>query len=175
MNTAKKEKTWHTTPELGDEIIFGTSPTSATHVGAVRDIDKNYVYTTEGNTSAGVAVIPNGGGVYNKQYLLNNQKILGYIRPNWPQDKKIEGDVLDMTEKELTKLIDTRVAALAPVKFSTIKNIPTWGKASVEKCMKNGIVQGTGKVINGDAELDLTIDVLRILVVLDKTGILDKK
>jgi hypothetical protein len=126
MNTAKKEKTWYTVPELGDFIIFGTSPTSATHVGAVVDIDKTYVYTTEGNTSAGTAVVPNGGGVYNKQYLLNNPKILGYIRPKWPI-KILEGDVLDMTKDELTKLIDTRIAALAPVKFSTLSKVPSWG------------------------------------------------
>ena len=41
------------------------------------------VYTIEGNTGAGAAVIPNGGAVCQKEYPLTAAGIDGYGRPDW--------------------------------------------------------------------------------------------
>lgn len=69
-------------PKRGDQIFFNNG-TRIYHTGIVYAVDANKVYTIEGNTSAGIAVIPNGGGVYKKSYSLTNSRIDGYGRPNY--------------------------------------------------------------------------------------------
>ncbi len=67
-------------PKAGDQIFFSTDGTidSIHHTGIVLKTDRNYVYTIEGNTSVTSGVIPNGGGVWRKKYLLVN-----YIKRMW--------------------------------------------------------------------------------------------
>ena len=67
-------------PKKGDQIFFNNG-TRVCHTGIVYDVDKTYVYTVEGNTSVGSAVVANGGGVSKKKYALNYNKIDGYGRP----------------------------------------------------------------------------------------------
>lgn len=69
-------------PQKGDVIFFKNSERIC-HTGIVIKVDKTKVYTIEGNTSAGANVIPNGGGVCSKFYLLTNSRIAGYGRPNY--------------------------------------------------------------------------------------------
>ena len=74
---------WHTTnPKRGDQIFFHNSQRIC-HTGLVYAVDNNYVYTIEGNTSAGNGVIANGGGVAKKKYPLNYKSITGYGRPDY--------------------------------------------------------------------------------------------
>ena len=73
---------YKSSPKHGDQIFFRNS-TRICHTGLVYKVDNNYVYTIEGNTSAGSEVIPNGGGVFKKKYSLNNPRIDGYGRPNY--------------------------------------------------------------------------------------------
>lgn len=68
------------TPKKGDQIFFNNG-TRVCHTGIVYDVDKTYVYTVEGNTSVGSAVVANGGGVAKKKYPLTHSKIDGYGRP----------------------------------------------------------------------------------------------
>lgn len=83
FNYYKANKATFSKPEIGDQIYFGESG-KMTHTGIVADVDKEYVYTIEGNTSSGTnTVVANGGGVWQKKYSLNNKKIGGYGRPNW--------------------------------------------------------------------------------------------
>lgn len=76
----KNRKQWHTTPKVGD-IIFFKNSTRICHTGIVIAVEGGKVFTIEGNTSAGAAVIPNGGGVHAKSYTLTNSSIAGYGRP----------------------------------------------------------------------------------------------
>lgn len=69
-------------PKRGDVIFFSNGQRIA-HVGIVRMVDSNYVYTIEGNTSSAIGVIPNGGAVELKKYTLNHKRIAGYGRPNY--------------------------------------------------------------------------------------------
>lgn len=69
-------------PRPGDQIFFRNS-TRICHTGIVIAVDGKKVYTVEGNTSAGIAVIPNGGSVCLKEYDLDNSRIDGYGRPDW--------------------------------------------------------------------------------------------
>lgn len=82
----KKAGRWYTKPIKGDIIYFKNS-TRIFHIGIVYDVDSNYVYTVEGNTSGGSSVVANGGGVFKKKYLLNNSRIAGYGRPIYSDTK----------------------------------------------------------------------------------------
>ncbi len=77
----KNKGAWHTSgPKRGDQIFF-TNGKRICHTGLVYAVDSKYVYTIEGNTSNGTTVVPNGGAVCKKKYILNNSRIAGYGRP----------------------------------------------------------------------------------------------
>lgn len=69
-------------PKVGDQIFFGVVGKEK-HTGIVYKVDNIKVYTIEGNTREESGVIPNGGGVYKKEYRLNDQEIVGYGRPKY--------------------------------------------------------------------------------------------
>ena len=81
----KQQGRFHTAnPQPGDQIFFwDAAKTCATHTGIVVDVDDTYVYTIEGNTSGASGVVANGGGVCNKRYALNYNRIYGYGRPKY--------------------------------------------------------------------------------------------
>ena len=58
-------------PKKGDKVFFSRDGTveGIYHTGLVRNLDNNYIYTNEGNTSSTSGIVPNGGGVWNKKYL----------------------------------------------------------------------------------------------------------
>ena len=76
-------------PKKGDQIFFNNG-TRVCHTGIVYDVDKTYVYTIEGNTSVGSAVVANGGGVSKKKYALSYNKIDGYGRPPYRTESIIK-------------------------------------------------------------------------------------
>ena len=61
-----------TIPQIGDQIFFTKNGKSSGcyHTGLVYNVDENYVYTVEGNTSNTNSVVANGGCVAKKKYLL---------------------------------------------------------------------------------------------------------
>lgn len=84
-----KHNEYHSDPMVGDIVIFEWYKTVNSkkeikrHTGIVYKVDKDYVYTIEGNTDAtrGAEVIENGGGVFKKSYKRNHPRINGYCRP----------------------------------------------------------------------------------------------
>lgn len=83
----KKNNAWTTTPKEGYIIYFKNS-TRIHHVGIVTEVSNGRVFTIEGNTSKGTAVIPNGGGVYAKDYSLTDSSIAGYGIPKYDNTAK---------------------------------------------------------------------------------------
>lgn len=75
-----------TSPQAGDQIFFKTAKGVIYHTGLVYKVDKTYVYTIEGNTSADAWVVPNGGSVQAKRYLLTSASIAGYGRPAYDKE-----------------------------------------------------------------------------------------
>lgn len=90
-------------PRPGDQIFFGTSK-SVDHTGIVIKVANGRVYTIEGNTSATVGVVANGGGVFEKSYAINYKKIVGYGRPNYAIESEKE-----VVETETAKTTTTGV------------------------------------------------------------------
>lgn len=101
------------TPHKGDQIFFNSSSGAMAHTGLVVDVDANYVYTIEGNTSSSAGVIANGGGVFRKKYLRSYKYIDGYGTPNY-------------------SLIQTKEAAPMPEKFTT--------QTALDYLVKRGII-----------------------------------
>lgn len=81
----KAKGQWHTSnPKPGDVIVFyDSSKSSYAHTGLVYKVDGSYVYTIEGNTSTASGVVANGGGVAEKKYKLDYDRIVGYGRPKF--------------------------------------------------------------------------------------------
>ena len=78
----KNKGQYYTSPQVGDQIFFKNT-TRICHTGIVYKVTSSLVYTIEGNTSDGSAVIANGGAVCKKSYALSNSAIDGYGRPDW--------------------------------------------------------------------------------------------
>ena len=80
----KKSQFYTQNPKPGDQIFFWNSAKNdVAHTGIVYDVDRNYVYTVEGNTSSDSGVVANGGGVFCKKYSLSYARIYGYGRPKY--------------------------------------------------------------------------------------------
>lgn len=78
MNYYKKQNKFFTSPKKGDQVFFKVG-----HTGIVYNVDSNYIYTVEGNTSNSAEVVANGGCVAKKKYKKNSTVIVGYGRPDY--------------------------------------------------------------------------------------------
>lgn len=124
-------------PKPGDQIFFNNGR-EVCHTGLVYAVGNGYVYTVEGNTSAGTSVIANGGGVVKKAYLLSNTRISGYGRPKY--------DVIDTTAREITE------------SAKKTKKVPNVAKATLKKGSKGVEVKRLQKDLNYLGFAKLTVD-----------------
>lgn len=144
MNYYKNKGQFHTYgPKTGDQIFFNFSGklNVVSHTGIVKDSDRVYVYTIEGNAGTPSAV-------RECRYILTYNAILGYGRPDWsivPNDNEQEDD--DMTY------------------YKTLNDVPAYYKDAVSKVIKKGALQGTG-----NNEINVSEDFCRTLTVLDRLG-----
>lgn len=145
-NYYKSKKQWHTSnPQPGDQIFFWPADhkdgdTAMQHTGLVIDVDKTYVYTVEGNTSADSGVIWNGGSVNDKKYKLSYERIAGYGRPDYanidPDDDR-KDVILDQTPVEEVQNMYIGTAIVAPKTGKTVnfRKTPSKAAARVSGCM----------------------------------------
>lgn len=82
VNQFRKAGCWSREPEPG-AVVFFTNGQRAYHTGIVTEVTASRIKTVEGNTSGASGVIENGGGVCQKSYARNYNKILGYGLPDW--------------------------------------------------------------------------------------------
>ncbi len=103
------------------------------HTGLVIAVDSKRVYTIEGNTSSAKGVVPNGGAVREKSYLLTYSRIGGYGRPKYELIKQEEDE--DMTEQTFDKMMEGWMArkGVQP---------PTFEKEAIDWAQKNEIMKG---------------------------------
>ena len=83
-------------PQIGDQVFFTKNGkvSGCYHTGIVYNIDRNNIYTIEGNTSSSNSVIANGGCVAKKKYLrakYADKMLFGH--PNYDTDKKSVHDI----------------------------------------------------------------------------------
>ena len=72
----EKSNRLDTNPQIGDQVFFTKNGKSSGcyHTGLVYNVDDNYFYTVEGNTSNANIVVANGGCVAKKKYLIKSYK-----------------------------------------------------------------------------------------------------
>lgn len=113
----KNKGRFHTSnPQVGDQIFFGNEVES-THTGIVYKVDKNKVYTVEGNTSSESGVVANGGAVCKKSYLIYSSWIYGYGRPAYGDGSAV------ITPS--TTLKPTTTATITG-RIDTVKEVQIW-------------------------------------------------
>lgn len=137
------------TPKPGDQIFFGDS-SSIWHTGIVVKVEGGFVHTVEGNAGSPSAVRA-------CRYVVDGRNIMGYGRPDWPlvpEDKPT--DNLDGKDDDNMTY------------YKTINDVPSYYRAAVEKCVKDGSLKGTG---NG--EINVSEDLCRMLTIFDRKGKLD--
>lgn len=101
-------------PESGDQIFFWSSDmTKVSHTGIVVRSDGDRVYTIEGNTSDGTAIVDNGGAVCAKSYPVGYKRIAGYGRPNWSAAEEAEDGSADQNTEDEWIATDYRAKVVA--------------------------------------------------------------
>ena len=135
-------------PQPGDQIFFSKDGgRNMYHTGLVVRVESGMVYTIEGNTSSTAGVVENGGAVREKSYSLGYNKIAGYGRPDYS---------LAQSEEE------------EEMRYNTVAECPEWARRTIQKLIDKGYLSGDGK------SLDLSHDMVRMLVILDRSGAFGK-
>lgn len=141
-------------PQPGDQIFFAYGDDGYDHTGIVTKVANGRVYTIEGNTSGGSGVVDNGGGVFEKSYPLGYYLIGGYGRPNYNLYKE--------EKKEM--------------RYNTINEVPSWAQPTIKKLCDQHRLNGNGGKRDQSgypADLDLSLDMIRVFVVNDNAGLYD--
>jgi hypothetical protein len=116
-------------PRAGDVIFFGV-PKDAQHVGLVTSVTADKVFSIEGNTSGAAGMVPNGGAVAEKSYLLTYNKILGYGRPKYEED-----DVMSYEDfKGFMERYETEKRS---------QPVSAWAKGAWDKMVEGFVFDGT--------------------------------
>ena len=152
----------YSNPKKGDIVLFYRNGTFA-HTGLVVSVNGDHFVTIEGNTSGGNTIIPNGGGVYRKSYYNSNLPGTKFVRPQYITESEeltmTQYDELKATiasKDEIINKMGQEIAELqAAVSGGMIynyvdENMPEWARESVQWCIDNGIVEGTGNGLNLD-------------------------
>lgn len=151
MRAAQMSGEWVTADyHPGDVVIYDFPGGAATdHCGIVESVTDSGVVAIEGNTGSGSDA--DGGQVQRRSRAFS--VIVGAVRAR------------DLME-EVTEEMEER--------FNTVAGCPSWAQATVDKLAALGYLTGnSGKVDDQGqpADLDLSRDMLRILVICDRAGV----
>ncbi len=151
MRAAQMSGQWVTADyRTGDVVIYDFPGGAATdHCGIIESVTDSCVVAIEGNTGSGSDA--DGGQVQRRSRAFS--VIVGAVRAK------------DLME-EVTSEVEDR--------FNTVAGCPKWAQATVDKLVALGYLTGSsGKVDDQGrpADLDLSRDMLRILVICDRAGV----
>ena len=153
----KNHNAWYTNnPKVGDQVFFKNSYGGICHTGLVIAVDNLYIHTIEGNTSAALGVVANGGGVAQKKYALNYSRIAGYGRPKYDKGNSntntvviepVRTNSVKYTKKQFIKDVQKAIGA----KVDGIAGPETLSKTitvSKSKNRKHAVVKPIQKYLN---------------------------
>ena len=151
MRAAQMSGEWVTADyRPGDVVIYDFPGGAATdHCGIVESVTDSGVVAIEGNT--GTASDADGGQVQRRSRAFS--VIVGAVRA-----------------KDLTEEVTEEMAE----RYDTVAGCPGWAQTTVDKLVALGYLTGnSGKVDDQGrpADLDLSRDMLRILVICDRAGV----
>lgn len=138
---------WFREPEKGDQIFFSkANGIDPAHTGLVVDVDDDYVYTAEGNTSSESGVVANGGACAKKCYRRNYYRILGYGRPLYEEDEDmdIKGliEVIKTASPEERRAIGKELDSCV-YEYRVKMDVPGWAVDELQEAKDSGITDGT--------------------------------
>lgn len=151
MRAAQMSGQWVTEDyRPGDVVIYDFPGGAATdHCGIVESVTDSGVVAIEGNTGSGSDA--DGGQVQRRSRA--NSVIVGAVRAK------------DLTEEVTEEMVD---------RYDTVAGCPSWAQSTVDKLVAMSYLTGSsGKVDDQGrpADLDLSRDMLRILVICDRAGV----
>ena len=157
MQYYQQEGQFHTDPQPGDQIFFGTG-TSVYHTGIVESVSGGKVTTIEGNTG------PDCTTVQRCVYSLGYKNIRGYGRPDWSLVKDPEPALKPDPEE----VDDVKT-------YKRLGDVPAYYRDAVRKTMELGALGGVADPDPSGLEdnvLDISEELCRMLTVLDRLGLL---
>lgn len=107
-------------------------------------------------------------------------KVIGYTLADFRRDVQAhidakKGDVLAlMTKQEFEQILDQKLATVKPAVYQTIDQVPDYAKPAVQKLIDAGALSGTGGTTNSKANINISYDLTRTIVILDRMGAFDK-
>lgn len=166
-NYYKKHNQWFTVGKPGDMVLFDFSGKGiAGHIGIVEKVNSDGSYTTiEGNTGSGNDA--NGGVVMRRTRY--KSKIRGFARPNYKNEEELTVSQYEELKSMITALTNKVEQLSNPMIYAWIdNNMPDWAKPTIEKLYNKGYIKG-----DEEGKLNLDMTMLRILVILDRSGAFD--
>lgn len=146
MRAAQQQGSWITSGyQPGDVVVYDFPGGASTdHCGIVEKVESTGVVSLEGNTGSGDDA--DGGQVQRRTR--PNKYIVGAFRP-------------DFEEEEM--------------RYNTISECPKWAQPTIKKLVNKEYLGGSGsKDAQGNpTDLDLTMDMIRVLMINDKAGLYD--
>lgn len=164
-NYYKQQGKWFESGKPGDMVLFDFAVKGiAGHIGIIEKVNSDGSYTTiEGNTCLGNDT--NGGAVMRR--IRYKSSIRGFARPDYDNEEE-----LTMSQyTELKSMIEELSKKITDQMFYNYvdANMPDYAKPTIKKLVDKGYLQG-----GSNGELHLTDEMLRIFVILDRSGVFDK-
>ena len=142
-------------PQPGDIAIFDFPGGADTdHTGIVESVGASTVTTIDGNT--GTTSDANGGIVMRRTR--DKTLVRAYIRPH-----ALTSEPKKQTDKPAEQTAEKRYQTLAEIEKSA-----SWAAPTIRRICESGALNGTG------TGLDLSLDMLRLLVINDRMGLFAK-
>lgn len=143
----------------GDIIIYDWNRDgSGDHVGILEEKRGSVFVVIEGNTAVGNN--SNGGEVMRRQR--DAADILCVIRPAYAAEPEKEMPEVEALRERIAEL-ELAVEAMMRPKYHTVDDLPEWARPAIRKLIDDGLLRGVG-----EGNLDLSEDVLRLLVILQR-------
>ena len=141
-------------PVEGCIVIFNFPGGSYTdHTGLFVSKTDSTITTIDGNTS--------GLNQSNGGWVSQRTRPLSYANPTYIKPRELEEQNDEEQEEQ-------------KVRYNKLSEIPKWAQPAIEKLVRNGFLNGSGTVKDENgfpADLDLSLDMVRILVVLHKAKV----
>lgn len=145
-------------PRPGDVIFYdweddgkGDNTGAPNHVGIVEEVSGGVIYVIEGNRDG------NPDCVGSRKIAVGGRYIRGFGVPDYAALAREEVQEPEETKKEEVEM-----------RYKTIEEVPGYAREAVQKLLDGGILLGKG----GEEGLDLSEDMVRVLVMLDRAGLM---
>lgn len=105
-------------PRPGDLVFFG----QASHIGIVEKAENGFLFSIEGNTSAG-GNSSNGDGVYRRLRRLDHPWIMGYAAPEYGEEETMEIKMLEIKDMDKGGMITVSAVNIRGSNYIRLRDV----------------------------------------------------